>query len=72
MPEPFSWAAGQARFSGDLRDAKYPWNSLCFGNSFGMLKLAVLFKTWPIGAYPGDMEHHAATLYHALAANSSA
>ncbi|XVF18723.1 hypothetical protein REPUB_Repub11eG0047500 [Reevesia pubescens] len=66
--EPFSWAAGQARFIGDLRDAKFPWNSLCFGNNFEKLKLAVFSKTWPIGAAPGGMERHAATLYHTLAA----
>ncbi|XWS10069.1 hypothetical protein CRYUN_Cryun39dG0044200 [Craigia yunnanensis] len=33
-----------------------------------MFKLAVFSKTWPIGASPGGMERHAATLYHALAA----
>ncbi|XVF04313.1 hypothetical protein REPUB_Repub05bG0071900 [Reevesia pubescens] len=41
---------------------------LCFGNNFEKLKLAVFSKTWPIGAAPGGMERHAATLYHALAA----
>ncbi|XVF78721.1 hypothetical protein PTKIN_Ptkin14bG0158200 [Pterospermum kingtungense] len=68
VTEPFPRTTGQARFSGDLRDAKFPWNSLCFGNNFEKLKLAVFSKTWPIGAAPGGMERHAATLYHALAA----
>ncbi|XVF70094.1 hypothetical protein PTKIN_Ptkin11bG0134600 [Pterospermum kingtungense] len=68
VPEPLSLAAGQSRFSGDLRDAKFPWNGLCFGNDFEKLKLAAFSKTWPIGAAPGGMERHAATLYHALAA----
>ncbi|EOY13186.1 UDP-Glycosyltransferase superfamily protein [Theobroma cacao] len=68
VPEPFSWAAEQARFSGDLRDAKFPWNSLCFGQNYEKLKLAVFSKTWPIDAAPGGMERHAATLYKALAA----
>ncbi|KAM4092965.1 hypothetical protein ACB094_06G079500 [Castanea mollissima] len=65
--EPLLWA-GQARFHGDLRDAKFPWNKLCFGPTFEKLKLAVFSKTWPVGAAPGGMERHAPTLYHALAA----
>lgn len=58
----------EKRFRGDLRDAKFPWNKLCFGPAFEKLKLAVFSKTWPIGAAPGGMERHASTLYHALAA----
>ncbi|CAI0455792.1 unnamed protein product [Linum tenue] len=56
-------------FSGDLRDANFPWNKLCFGptTTSDKLKLAVFSKTWPIGANPGGMERHAATLYRALA-----
>lgn len=60
--------AEQSRFNGDLRDAKFPWNKLCFGQTFEKLKLAVFSKTWPVGAAPGGMERHASTLYHALAA----
>lgn len=56
------------RFIGDLRDAKFSWNKLCFGPTFEKLKLAVFSKTWPIGAAPGGMKRHASTLYHALAA----
>ncbi|KAE8713629.1 hypothetical protein F3Y22_tig00110206pilonHSYRG00222 [Hibiscus syriacus] len=66
--EPCSWTRIETRFNGDLRDAKFPWNSLCFGNNFEKLKLAVFSKTWPIGTAPGGMERHAATLYRALAA----
>ncbi|GMI63618.1 hypothetical protein like AT1G73160 [Hibiscus trionum] len=66
--EPFSWTKIETGFNGDLRDANFPWNSLCFGNNFDKLKLAVFSKTWPVGAAPGGMERHAATLYHALAA----
>lgn len=65
--EPLLWA-GQGRFHGDLRDAKFPWNKLCFGPTFEKLKLAVFSKAWPVGAAPGGMERHASTLYHALAA----
>ncbi|KAK4850112.1 hypothetical protein QYF36_003950 [Acer negundo] len=54
-------------FSGDLRDAEFPWNKLCFGPTFEKLKLAVFSKTWPISAAPGGMERHASTLYHVLA-----
>ncbi|OMO74841.1 Glycosyl transferase, family 1 [Corchorus capsularis] len=70
LPEPLSWAAGRkARFNGDLRDATFPWNSLCFGQNHNeKLKLAVFSKSWPIGAGPGGMERHAATLYQTLAA----
>lgn len=56
------------QFSGDLRDAKFPWNKLCFGPTFEKLKLAAFSKTWPVGADPGGMERHASTLYQALAA----
>lgn len=55
-------------FHGDLRDAKFPWNKLSFGQNSEKLKLAVFSKTWPIGADPGGMERHAFTLYTALAA----
>ncbi|XP_050219328.1 uncharacterized protein LOC126669810 [Mercurialis annua] len=55
-------------FNGDLRNAKFPWNKLCFGPTFHeKLKIAVFSKTWPIGSAPGGMERHASTLYHALA-----
>ncbi|CAN0924402.1 Uncharacterized glycosyltransferase MJ1607 [Linum grandiflorum] len=61
----------QQPFSGDLRDADFPWNKLCFGSGISAtaekLKLAVFSKSWPIGASPGGMERHAATLYTALA-----
>ncbi|CAN1162814.1 hypothetical protein LINPERHAP2_LOCUS24688 [Linum perenne] len=57
----------QQPFSGDLLDADFPWNKLCFGASSDKLKLAVFSKSWPIGASPGGMERHAATLYTALA-----
>ncbi|KAG8492250.1 hypothetical protein CXB51_009916 [Gossypium anomalum] len=66
--EPLARTIMETGFNGDLRDANFPWNSLCFGNNFEKLKLAVFSKTWPIGAAPGGMERHAATLYHALAA----
>ncbi|KAL5724145.1 hypothetical protein ACHQM5_007443 [Ranunculus cassubicifolius] len=55
-------------FSGDLREANFPWNKLCFGQPSEQLKLAVFSKTWPVGAAPGGMERHASTLYTALAA----
>ncbi|MBA0776460.1 hypothetical protein Gotri_011454 [Gossypium trilobum] len=66
--EPLARTIMETGFNGDLRDANFPWNSLCFGNNFEKLKLAVFSKTWPIGAAPGGMERHAATLYQALAA----
>ncbi|KAI3427607.1 uncharacterized protein J3R85_009455 [Psidium guajava] len=56
-----------ARFNGDLRDARFPWNHLCFGPALETLKLAVFSKTWPVDAAPGGMERHAETLYRALA-----
>ncbi|KAL5565167.1 hypothetical protein UlMin_028331 [Ulmus minor] len=65
--EPFNWQE-KSHFRGDLRDAKFPWNQLCFGSTSEKLKLAVFSKTWPVGAAPGGMERHASTLYHALAA----
>lgn len=64
--EPFTYTK-QVQFFGDLREAKFPWNKLCFGRTYEKLKLAVFSKTWPIGADPGGMERHASTLYHALA-----
>ncbi|PQP98207.1 uncharacterized protein Pyn_30682 [Prunus yedoensis var. nudiflora] len=67
IQEPFFWA-DYTQFNGDLRDAKFPWNKLCFGPTFEKLKIAVFSKTWPVGAAPGGMERHASTLYHALAA----
>lgn len=66
IQEPFFWA-DYTQFNGDLRDAKFPWNKLCFGPTFEKLKIAVFSKTWPVGAAPGGMERHASTLYHALA-----
>lgn len=60
--------AGERNFEGDLRDAKFPWNKLCFGPVSEKLKLAVFSRTWPMGAGPGGMERHASTLYTALAA----
>ncbi|EEF38100.1 phosphatidylinositol N-acetylglucosaminyltransferase subunit A [Ricinus communis] len=66
--EPTIFPGKTTSFSGDLRDAKFPWNKLSFGPTFEKLKLAVFSKTWPIGAAPGGMERHASTLYHALAA----
>lgn len=68
VPEPGFLKGEGKRFIGDLRDAKFSWNKLCFGPTFEKLKLAVFSKTWPIGAAPGGMERHASTLYHALAA----
>ncbi|KAF2287305.1 hypothetical protein GH714_039591 [Hevea brasiliensis] len=68
VQEPLLFPSEQTSFSGDLRDANFPWNKLCFGPTFEKLKLAVFSKTWPIGAAPGGMERHASTLYHALAA----
>ncbi|GFZ05135.1 UDP-Glycosyltransferase superfamily protein [Actinidia rufa] len=47
-------------FSGDLRDAQFPWNALCFGTAPEPLKLAVFSKSWPTAAAaPGGMERHA-------------
>ncbi|KAL6202153.1 hypothetical protein ACLB2K_025864 [Fragaria x ananassa] len=66
--EPFFGGDENTKFNGDLRDAKFPWNKLCFGPTFEKLKLAVFSKTWPVGADPGGMERHASTLYQALAA----
>ncbi|KAK7257170.1 hypothetical protein RIF29_30949 [Crotalaria pallida] len=63
-----SFQAEHVTFNGDLRDANFPWNKLCFGPTHEKLKLAAFSKAWPIGAEPGGMERHAATLYHALAA----
>lgn len=58
----------QRNFSGDLREAQFAWNRLCFGPvSSEKLKLAVFSKKWPIGAAPGGMERHASTLYAELA-----
>ncbi|XP_059663987.1 uncharacterized protein LOC132309719 [Cornus florida] len=68
LPEPPNHWAEKSHFRGNLLDAKFPWNKLCFGPSFDKLKLAVFSKTWPIGAAPGGMERHALTLYNALAA----
>ncbi|KAA8526778.1 hypothetical protein F0562_008993 [Nyssa sinensis] len=68
FPEPLFWVDQEARFTGDLRDAKFPWNKLCFGPASENLKLAVFSKTWPVLAAPGGMERHAFTLYTALAA----
>ncbi|KAK9209093.1 hypothetical protein WN944_001457 [Citrus x changshan-huyou] len=68
VPEPVFLKGEGKRFIGDLRDAKFSWNKLCFGPTFEKLKLAVFSKTWPVGAAPGGMERHASTLYHALAA----
>lgn len=69
VPEPTSSVKTRLGFFGDLRDAKFPWNKLCFGSSptFEKLKLAVFSKTWPIDASPGGMERHAYTLYSDLA-----
>ncbi|KAM1343626.1 hypothetical protein PS2_007729 [Malus domestica] len=67
VQEPF-FRADFPQFNGDLRDAKFPWNKLCFGPTSEKLKLAVFSKTWPVGAAPGGMERHASTLYHELAA----
>ncbi|KAK2986630.1 hypothetical protein RJ640_004386 [Escallonia rubra] len=64
--EPY-FSSVETKYSGDLRDAKFPWNKLCFGPAYEKLKLAVFAKTWPIGAAPGGMERHASTLYGALA-----
>nr|GME02681.1 phosphatidylinositol N-acetylglucosaminyltransferase subunit A [Ipomoea batatas] len=71
LKEPFFWAEesyNNNKFSGDLRDAKFAWNKLCFGATNEKLKLAVFSKSWPIGSDPGGMERHASTLYTALAA----
>ncbi|KAI4333594.1 hypothetical protein L6164_018378 [Bauhinia variegata] len=68
LQEELSFQAEKDRFNGDLRDAKFPWNKLCFGPTYEKLRLAVFSKTWPIGAEPGGMERHAFILYHALAA----
>ncbi|CAL0303743.1 unnamed protein product [Lupinus luteus] len=64
----FSFQPEHLGFNGDLRDANFPWNKLCFGPTHEKLKLAAFSKAWPIGAEPGGMERHAYTLYHALAA----
>lgn len=66
--ESLSWADHEVGFNGDLREAKFPLNKLCFGPAFEKLKLAVFSKKWPVGAAPGGMERHAFTLYSALAA----
>ncbi|XP_065860440.1 uncharacterized protein [Euphorbia lathyris] len=71
LQEPFFSALVQTStttFHGDLRDAKFAWNKLCFGPTSEKLKLAVFSKTWPIDSAPGGMERHASTLYHQLAA----
>lgn len=49
FPQPFL-NANESQFNGDLRDAKFPWNKLCFDPPFEKLKLAVFSKTWPVGA----------------------
>jgi hypothetical protein len=60
---------GQDSINGDLRDAKFAWNKLCFEPTFEKLKLALFSSTtWPIGAGRGGKKRHASTLYHALAA----
>ncbi|XP_010277734.1 PREDICTED: phosphatidylinositol N-acetylglucosaminyltransferase subunit A [Nelumbo nucifera] len=66
LQEPF-FRSEHPRFYGDLREAQFPWNKLCFGPASEKLKLAVFSKTWPVGAAPGGMERHASTLYSALA-----
>ncbi|XP_068665071.1 uncharacterized protein [Aristolochia californica] len=63
-----AFSSEQSLFSGDLRDASFAWNKLCFGPTSEKLKLAVFSKKWPVGAAPGGMERHAFTLYTALAA----
>ncbi|KAM1041749.1 hypothetical protein TB2_030441 [Malus domestica] len=67
VQEPF-FRSHFPQFNGDFRDAKLPWNQLCFGPTYEKLKLAVFSKTWPVGPTLGDMERHASTLYHKLAA----
>ncbi|KAK9085484.1 hypothetical protein Sjap_025895 [Stephania japonica] len=67
LREPF-FLIEDHRFHGDLREAHFAWNKLCFGPTFEKLKLAVFSKTWPVDATPGGMEHHASTLFNALAA----
>lgn len=54
---------GQDSFNGDLRDAKFAWNKLCFEPTFEKLKLALFSGKWPIGAGRGGMKRHASTLY---------
>ncbi|KAL5989567.1 hypothetical protein ACLOJK_010460 [Asimina triloba] len=67
LPEHFH-RASQLRFHGDLRDARFAWNKLCFGPVTGnKLRLAVFSKKWPVGAVPGGMERHAHTLFTELA-----
>ncbi|KAF7141038.1 hypothetical protein RHSIM_Rhsim06G0205000 [Rhododendron simsii] len=67
-PDHLAWAIPAAPFAGDLRDARFPWNKLCYGPALEKLKLAVFSKSWPVGSDPGGMERHAYTLYSALAA----
>lgn len=67
-PDHLSWPGGPGLFRGDLRDARFPWNKLCYGPAQEKLKLAVFSRTWPAGPSPGGMERHAYTLYSALAA----
>ncbi|WCJ32239.1 UDP-Glycosyltransferase superfamily protein [Euphorbia peplus] len=72
LQEPFFSSLVQTTtttFHGDLRDATFPWNKLCFGPTPQKLKLAVFSKTWPINSSPGGMERHASTLYHQLASS---
>ncbi|KAF3788388.1 D-inositol 3-phosphate glycosyltransferase [Nymphaea thermarum] len=54
-------------WTGDLRQARFAWNSLCFGPPKAKLRLAAFSKKWPVGAVPGGMERHALGLYTALA-----
>lgn len=49
--EPFLNANEAQVFKGDLRDARFPWNKLCFGPPSEKLKLAVFSKTWPVGEF---------------------
>ncbi|OWM81464.1 hypothetical protein CDL15_Pgr007502 [Punica granatum] len=67
VPRGSSSRLDETQFEGDLRDVMFPWNRLCFGPTFEKLKIAAFSKTWPIGAGPGGMERHAATLYRSLA-----
>ncbi|XP_058092334.1 uncharacterized protein LOC131238744 [Magnolia sinica] len=67
LTEPRSQEA-HLQFYGDLREARFAWNRLCFGPISDKLKLAVFSKKWPIGAVPGGMERHAHTLFSELAA----
>lgn len=57
-------------YSGDLRDAKFSWNSLSFPSarpSPTSLRIAVFSRKWPVASAPGGMERHAMTLHSALA-----